>query len=193
MYLREALYPKVSLFEHATDREVDLFAESFDVAIRAHPGPLRDSRLIRRVLASVDWHIFACPTYLAGAPPIREPKDLLKHPTLFSRRAQSNPAWRVWREGEAPEEHVFQSTPRIVSDSMAGLKAMARAGLGVTALPAYGCREEVQCRMLVRVLPDWTAGHSTISALMPESRGQLPAVRVFVDHLAATLPKALAV
>src|ERR1700761_1816827 len=57
-------YPKVSIFEHATDREVDLFGENFDVAIRAHPGPLPDSRLIQRVLTTTDWHVFASPAYL---------------------------------------------------------------------------------------------------------------------------------
>ncbi len=185
------LYPKVSVFEHATDREVDLFAESFDVAVRAHQGPLRDWRLIQRVLTSIDWHIFASPAYISGAGPIHEPKDLLKHPSLFTRRAQVNPAWRVQGEREAVEEHVLQSTPRIVSDSMAGLKEMARAGLGVTALPAYMCREEVRRGLLVRVLPNWTAGQSTLSALIPESRGLLPAVRVFLDHLATSLPKAI--
>lgn len=185
------LYPKVSIFEHATDREVDLFAESFDVAIRAHPGPLRDSRLVQRVLASADWHIFASPSYLASAPAIQAPNDLLAHPSLFTRRVQSTPAWRVWREGEAPEEHGLRSPPRIISDSLPGLKAMARDGLGVVTLPAYVCRAEVRDGSLVRVLPDWIAGHSTISALLPERRGLLPAVRVFLDHLAAVLPTAI--
>ena len=184
-------YPKVSIFEHATDREVDLLAEGFDVAIRAHPAPLRDSRLIQRVLASADWHVFASPGYLANAPPIREPSDLLKHPSLFTRRAQTSPAWRIWREGEAPEEHVLQTAPRIVSDNIAGLKEMARAGLGVTALPAYVGREEVKRGELVRVLPEWIAGHSTLSALIPEGRGLLPAVRVFLDHLVVAVPKAI--
>jgi DNA-binding transcriptional LysR family regulator len=187
------LYPKVSIFEHATDREVDLFAEGFDVAIRAHPKPLRNSRLIQRVLASVEWHIFASPDYLSSVEPIREPEDLVKHPSLFTRRAQVSPAWRLKHESKGVQEHILQSAPRIVSDSMAGLKDMARAGLGVMALPAYVCQEEVQSGALIRVLPEWTAGHSTLSALIPESRGLLPAVRAFLDHLAAVLPQNLKV
>ena len=185
------LHPKVNIFEHATDREVDLFAENFDVAIRAHPGPLRDSRLIQRVLASVDWHIFASPDYVAAAEPIHNPEDLLDHPSLFSRRAQPSPTWRMQRRGEIVQEYAARNPPRVVSDSMAGLKEMAKAGLGVTALPAFVCREEISKGQLTRILPEWSAGTSTLSALIPESRGALPAVRVFLDHLAATLPRVL--
>ena len=186
-----ALYPKVSVFEHATDREVDLFAEGFDIAIRAHPGPLRDSRLIQRVLASAEWHVFASPRYLAGAEEINEPEDLLNHPSLFTRRAQVYHAWRLQRGNEAVQEHAFRNPPRIVSDSMAGLKEMALAGHGVLALPAYVCRQEVKRGELIRVLPQWTAGSSTISALIPENRGLLPAVRAFLDHMASALPGAV--
>jgi hypothetical protein len=39
------------------------------------------------------------------------------------------------------------------------------------------------------VLPDWFAGDSTITALIPYQRGLLPSVRVFIDYLSAELPK----
>lgn len=185
------LYPKVNVFEHATDREVDLFAENFDVAIRAHPAPLQDSRLIQRVLTTLDWHVFANPGYLSSAQPIERPEDLLEHPALLTRRAQFNPAWRMRHGNEPAAEFPFLTPPRVVSDSIVGLRDMARDGLGLTALPAYVCREEIARGDLVRVLPDWTAGHSTLSALIPENRGVVPAVRVFLDHLAATLPRTL--
>jgi len=42
---------------------------------------------------------------------------------------------------------------------------------------------------LVRVLPDWTAGSVTTTALMPQRRGMLPSVgkvlEFLVQHLAA--------
>src|ERR1700688_1558209 len=36
-------YPKVNVVAHATDRNVDIVGENFDVAIRAHSEPLPDS------------------------------------------------------------------------------------------------------------------------------------------------------
>jgi len=41
------------------------------------------------------------------------------------------------------------------------------------------------------VLPTWVASDSTITALLPYRHGLLPAVRVFIDHLAAEFPKAV--
>jgi len=183
-------YPKVNLFEHATDREVDIFAEGFDLAIRAHPGPLKDSRLIQRVLGVADWHIFASPKCLANSGPISSPADLSDCPALFTRRAQANGAWHLKPE-DGGDEHRIAVPPRIVSDSMVGLKEMAKIGFGLVALPAYVSRDEVARGELVRVLPGWVAGQSTLSALIPERRGLLPAVRVFLDHLADVVPDAI--
>ena len=40
-------YPKIQLMEYVTSRPIDLLAENFDVAIRAHSGPLPNSRTQR--------------------------------------------------------------------------------------------------------------------------------------------------
>jgi DNA-binding transcriptional LysR family regulator len=184
-----ALHPKINLFEHATDREVDLLTERFDLAVRAHSEPLRDSELIQRVLAFAPWHIFASANYLATVEPIRQPDDLALHPSLLTRRALNNPAWRLRRENKETADLILQSAPRIISDSMAGLKEMAQASLGLTALPAYICREEVDRGSLVRVLPEWTAGQSTLTALLPENRGVLPATRALLEYLVEGLPR----
>ena len=82
-------------------------------------------------------------------------------------------------------------TPRLLSDDMIGLKQAAIAGLGVVALPGYVCRDVVRSGILRRVLPTWIAGDSTITALIPYRQGLLPSVRVFLDQLAAELPKAV--
>jgi hypothetical protein len=39
------------------------------------------------------------------------------------------------------------------------------------------------------VLPDWLAGVSALTALVPYRQGLLPSIRAFVDHLAAEFPK----
>jgi DNA-binding transcriptional LysR family regulator len=74
---------------------------------------------------------------------------------------------------------------------MLSLKQAAVSGLGIVALPGYVCRDEVQSGTLRQVLPSWTAGDSTLTALMPYRRGLLPSVRAFVEHLAAEFPKAV--
>ena len=82
-------------------------------------------------------------------------------------------------------------TPRILSDDIVGLKQAAIAGVGVVALPAYVCRDEVRSGALRRVLPAWLAGEAMLTALIPHRQGLLPCVRVFIAHLAAEFPKAV--
>ena len=65
-------------------------------------------------------------------------------------------------------------TPRLLSDDMVGLQQAAIKGLGIVALPGYICRAAVRSGALRRVLPDWLAGDSTITALIPYRQGLLP-------------------
>jgi hypothetical protein len=62
-------------------------------------------------------------------------------------------------------------------------------GLGVVALHGYVCRQEVRSGALRRVLANWHAGDSMITALIPYRQALLPSIRAFVDHLAAEFPK----
>jgi DNA-binding transcriptional LysR family regulator len=184
-------YPKVNLVAHATDRNVDIAGENYDVAIRAHSDPLPDSTLVQRTLTPAPWFLFAGPAYLDANKTPQSPEDLQDHPSLFMMRTGVAPVWRIRHSSGGKEEVAVRLKPRLLSDDMTGLKQAAIAGLGIVALPGYVCRQEVLAGTLRRVLPAWRAGDSTITALLPYRRGLLPAVRVFVDHLAAEFPKAV--
>lgn len=187
-----AKYPKVDLVEHATNRSVDLIGENFDVAIRAHSAPLPDSSLVQRTLAPAPWYLFAGTDYLSRAGIPTTPQDLAKHASLFMMRSGMAPAWRLSRPGHgAREEPILPLTPRLLSDNIMSLKQAALDGLGIVALPGYTCCDEIRSGEMTRVLPDWQAGDSTITALIPNRHGLLPAVRAFIDHLVAEFPKAV--
>jgi len=182
-------YPKVNVVAHATDRNVDIVGENYDVAIRAHSDPLPDSTLVQRALTPAPWLLFAGSAYLDANQAPNTPEDLRNHPSLFMMRTEVAPVWRLRRSGKAEDEVVMSLTPRLLCDDMIALKQAAIAGLGIVALPGYICREDVRLGALRQVLPAWLAGDSTITALIPYRRGLLPSVRVFIDHLSAELPK----
>lgn len=186
------LFPKVNVVAHATDQNVDLVGENYDIAIRAHSKPLPHSNLVQRNLASAPWFLFAGAAYLDAHEDIASPQDLRNHPSLFMMRMGVPPLWRLRQSGKTVNEVVMPLTPRLLSDDMVGLKQAAIDGHGVVALPGYICRNEVRSGALRRVLPDWRADDSTITALIPDRRGLLPSVRVFLDHLAGEFPKAVA-
>jgi DNA-binding transcriptional LysR family regulator len=182
-------YPKVNVVAYATDRNVDIVGENYDVAIRAHSDPLPDSTLVQRALTPAPWLLFAGSAYLDGNEAPKTPEDLRNHPSLFMMRTGVAPIWRLRRSGKAEEAVVISLTPRLLCDDMIALKQAAIAGLGVVALPGYVCRDDIRSGALRRVLPAWLAGDSTITALIPYGRGLLPSVRVFIDHLSVELPK----
>jgi len=183
-------YPKINVVAHATDQNVDIVGENYDIAIRAHTDPLPGSTLVQRTLTPAPWFLFAGSAYLDANEAPQAPKELRIHPTLFMMRTGVAPVWRLRRSSGA-KEAVIPLTPRLLSDDMIGLKQAAIAGLGIVALPGYVCRDDVRSGALRRVLPAWLAGDSTITALIPYRRGLLPSVRVFIDHLAAEFPKAV--
>lgn len=182
-------YPNVNVVAHATDRNVDIVGENYDVAIRAHSDPLPDSTLVQRTLTPAPWLLFAGSAYLDANEAPKTPEDLRNHPSLFMMRTGVAPVWRLRRSSEAEDEVVMPLTPRLLCDDMIALKQAAIAGLGIVALPGYVCREDVRLGALRQVLPAWLAGDSTITALIPYRRGLLPSVRVFIEHLSAELPK----
>jgi DNA-binding transcriptional LysR family regulator len=184
-------YPKVNVVAHATDQNVDIVGENYDVAIRAHSDPLPDSNLVQRTLTPAPWFLFAGSAYLDANDAPETPEDLQKHPSLFMMRTGVAPVWRLRHSSKAKNEVVMPLMPRLLSDDMIGLKQAAIKGLGVVALPGYVCRDEVRSGALRRVLPNWLAGDSTITALIPYRQGLLPSVRVFLDHLATEFPKAV--
>src|SRR6201987_5182883 len=52
-------YPRIQLAEYVTSRQIDLLAENFDVAVRAHSEALPDSTLLSRSLAVAPWILVA--------------------------------------------------------------------------------------------------------------------------------------
>jgi DNA-binding transcriptional LysR family regulator len=182
-------HPKVNVVAHAVDRTVDIVGENYDVAVRAHTDPLPDSNLVQRTLAPAPWYLFAGADYLDlnGTP--KTPQDLRNHPSLFMMRTGVAPVWKLRHISKPRDEIVMPLTPRLLSDNMVGLQDAAIKGLGIVSLPGYVCRSAVRSGALRRVLPDWLAGDSTLTALMPYRQGLLPSVRAFLDHLAAEFPK----
>lgn len=186
-----AKYPRIKLVQHTADARVDVVADRYDVAIRAHIGPLPDSQLVARPLAQVPWHLFASPAYLREIGNPSEPAQLEGCDSLFMKRDHVDPAWHLYRETQPSLVTTVQLRPRMLGACMVTLKQAAEAGLGLVALPAYICRVEVESGRLQRAMPDWIAADSTITALMPNRLGITAATRAFIDHIAEAFPSAV--
>lgn len=178
--------PKVDIIQHVTNRAVDLVEGGFDMAIRAHTGPLPDSSLIQRRLAHAPWHLFAGPAYLERAGVPTSPEALDGHMGLKLGYKPERGSWSLRGPDGVTATVPYQ--PRLCSDDMVTLKDAATNGLGIVGLPAYICRDDASCGRLVRVLPEWTAGDAEISLLLPSRRGVMPAVQALAEHLQVAYP-----
>ena len=126
-------YPRVDLVEYVTSRQVDLLAENFDVAIRAHSGELPDSTLVRRTLAVAPWILVAGSEYLKRAGSPETPQDLKRFPCVSVWRANRNAAWHLRRHSTSRRggrsELIQPPAPRLVSNDMSSLKRAAIEGV----------------------------------------------------------------
>lgn len=182
-------HPRVDVIHNVTNRTVDLVEAGLDIAIRGHAGPLPDSSLIQRRLASTPWFLFAGPKYLERAEPPTTPGDLEGHAGLKAGWKPESGQWSLRGPGDVMATIPFR--PRLCCDDMLTLKRAALAGLGIVALPGYVCRAEVAAGDLIRVLPDWVAADAQLSLLMPSRRGVLPEVKALAEFLQHEVPAAV--
>ncbi|WP_426752769.1 LysR family transcriptional regulator [Myxococcus sp. Y35] len=171
-------YPEVQLELVCTDRNVDLMAEGFDVAVRA--GRLADSSLMARRLGSVERVVIAAPSYLKARGTPKTPKDLEKHDCLLFGSGLENNVWTLTSGGRSVDVKV---PARLVVNEPDMLYAVARAGSGIALLPNLHFTSELAAGRLQRILPDWSSTGAPVHAVYPSTRHHSPKVMAFVECL----------
>lgn len=174
-------YPDVVPDLYFDNRQVDLIAERFDVAIGG--GIELTDALIARELARLRVVLVAAPAYLNQHPAPAQPQDLARHRGLL-RRLLSSGRLAPWTlRNEAGEETVASVRPVMVMDDPEAIARAAADGMGIAMLPIAHVLPLLERGELVRVLPDWYAETRPL-AIYYTSRKLVPAkVRVFVDYM----------
>lgn len=174
-------FPEVVPDLHFDNRQVDLVAEGFDVAIGG--GIELNDALIARELARLRIALVASPAYLKAQGTPRHPQDLARHGGLL-RRSMATGRRMPWTLKNAQgEELVADVRPVMVLDDPEAMACAAASGMGIALLPLPHALPLLERGALVRVLRDWYAETRPLS-LYYTSRKLVPAkVRVFVDYL----------
>ena len=180
-----ALHVLAKIRVESTNRLVDLVSEGFDMTVRGHVGPLKDSTLMQRVVARTPWALAAAPIWLETHGVPEKPGDILIEETLcFS----STPDARSWILTRSGEEQLVHIAPRLISDDMIAIRATCIMGGGLACLPGYLMRTAFEAGDLVRLLPEWDMLASVISVLTPPKAQSSRLAAAFSDFLAAELP-----
>lgn len=159
----------------------------FDVELRAD-GRVAEGEVVSG-LGTPPMVLCAAPNYLAGKPLPQAPSDLAQHALLWA-GTRPDAQLRLAKDGGAV---AVPGTPRLVAQDLTALHAAVAAGLGIGALPEFMCRNGLAMKRLVRLLPDWEVADAVeLTAVSPAERAAEPAVRSFIDFLAANIVPALA-
>lgn len=175
-----ARHPKVEVDITFEARFADPTAEGQDVVIRIGALDEETTMVDHRVLR-LDYLLCASPAYLAawGAP--RRPAELKTHAALFHSGGDRGRAWTLIGP-EGPSTVALR--PVLTSNDMETLRAAAMAGLGVTMMPEYAVRSDLQAGRLARVLPDHALETRMLQVIYPPTRHLSAVVRSFTDFVA---------
>jgi DNA-binding transcriptional LysR family regulator len=171
-----ARHPDVQVEIVATDRQVDLVEEGFDLAIRA--GVLADSTLIARPLGSIRRLLVAAPGYLKQHGQPKVPADLEKHACLVFAAAPAPVQWTLRSQGRAVK---VAAHARLAGNDFELLREAARTGLGIASLPEYLCTDDFARGRLRPVLGKWCTDVTPVHAVYPTTRHLSPKVITFVE------------
>jgi len=172
-------HPAIKFDLDFDDRQVDLLAEGFDLAIRI--AGLPDSSLIARRLAPVQSVMCASPAYLEqmGAP--RTPGELIRHRCLAYNLISNSDNWSVYdAAGQLVKTRI---TPYLKAGNGEFLRDVAVAGLGIVLLPVFIVYREIERGMLLPVLTEYQYPQLAVYAVYPQTRHLSRRVRVFIDFL----------
>ena len=139
-------------------------------------GELLPRFLLRHPLVTIDMR-----EQLRRHGPVATVNELNGLDTVAMSATDGRGVWRLLGPGGGPYEWTHQ--PRFVADDLLTLKFAVLDGAGVSLLPDYMCRDELQDGRLVEVLPGWCPPPGRVHAVFASRRGLAPSVRRFLDFL----------
>jgi len=174
-------YPDVVPDLYFDNRQVDLIADGFDVAIGG--GIELTDALVARELARLRVVLVASPAYLKAHPMPKHPQVLSRHRGLLRRSLSSGRVASWALKNKSGQEVIANVRPVMVLDDPEAMARAAASGMGIALMPLPHALPSIERGELVRVLTEWYAEAPPLS-IYYTSRKQLPAkVRVFVDHV----------
>lgn len=165
-----------------TDRFVDLVDEGYDAVLRL--GPIGETSLVVRKLASHHQVACASPAYLERFGVPLTPADLTDHACLGFVNWSGRP-YAEWRFGRGGTIHAVHVRGRFRVNDGPALVAAAIAGHGIILQPEAVVANALEEGTLMSVLTDFVAPSRMIYLLHTASQPQPSKLRGFIDYLIA--------
>lgn len=173
------LHPKVDLELQYSDNDADIVGLNFDIAIKF--GPLADSNLIAKLLFERSRVLVASPDYIEQYDQPTDSRQLQQHAALMLGNSKSAPIWPL---GTGEQRRLVSLKPRFWANSVASLKQMATAGLGIALITEAECKPELDSGALVRLLPDIPIDPIRCYGLYTSRMQLAPKIAHFLEYIA---------
>lgn len=181
-------HEQLSIRLFVTDDELDLIANSIDLALSVRVGALPDSSLIVRHLVTIKMILVASPAYLE--------EQGFRHGRLPQQPADmSNMDWLVHTNSKAG--HLVLQHPagpstlaapvKMRLNNMQTLVKLVYDGLGFAILPELEIQDYLRQGTLVQLLPDWQLPSIDICAITSSRNSQPAKVKAAIDILSKEL------
>lgn len=174
-------HPGVELHLEIGNRNVDLVAEGFDLAIRG--GELPDSGLVAHRLEDAAFCLVASPDYVQRCGMPDGITALAMHQTIGFVLPSTGRvmAWRLREDGR--EMDWMPAAQLRVADDVLGVVSLARAGLGICQTYRFIADADLRAGRLVEVLPETAGRTRPFSLLYPPHRRLPTATRTLIEAL----------
>jgi DNA-binding transcriptional LysR family regulator len=176
-------YPDIDFRFHSSGRYKDLVKSRLDFAFRI--GPLSDSSIIARPIASVDYCLVARPECLIGRVMPRHPAELEDWPCIRTHIDDFIGPWNFSRNGET---YNLESDGHILSDDLTFCIQMTLEGLGLALLPRKLVQPYLEDRTLIPLLEDWMPASRELYLVYQAKSYLPPKSRALIDFLTGNAP-----
>ncbi len=171
-------YPDIAVDCLLSGRRIDLVAEGVDLALRF--GPLQDSSLVARKLATGAAFFAASPAYLEKHGTPKKLTDLLTHELVLFRAPHGKTRFDL--EGPKGPESI-DVTGKLTADDLSFLLKAVTDGAGIALLPWFLVATYVDAGSIVRLLPKYRQPGGAGHLVYPSARLLPKRVSLLIDHL----------
>ena len=173
-------YPQLTVQIQLSDKPADVIEGGWDVA--THIGAPEDSSHIGRRLGKIVPRLAATPEYLAKHGIPEQPFDISKHQCIRHTYGIAQTYWPIVDSDN--QLHKVPIGGQLICHDVISIYTAMCEGVGIGLVPKVVLKKALDEGVLVPVLPDCRLGGSTLYALMPAGRQDIPRIRLVVDWLA---------
>lgn len=174
-------YPQCKVDALLSDQSIDVISGQVELAIRV--GWVRQTTVQARQIGTFRQLLVAGAGMRKQISRVKVPQDIVSLPFIANSALRDPSRWDFTHPRLDGQQVVVR--PVISLDATLAVREAVRQGAGLSILPDFSVREDLEAGRLVQVLPHWSLPSGGIHALFPSARFRPVKVRAFVELLVA--------